>query len=136
MKNAANELIEKMKEAERQAEIRRLEWEAAEERHRQEGDRRKVQQSIKDSQDQLRQIIQTWGSVMNVERFLQGVQARAEELPAGERDALLERLKLAREFLETQDPLDFFRAWKTPLERYKPLSVRSGESKNIDDEST
>lgn len=134
IKIAANDLIEKLKEAERQAGIRRLEWEAAAERHRQEEDHRRVQQSIQDSQDQLRQIIQAWGNVMNVERFLQGVQERASDLPTGERDAVLDRLKLAREFIGTQNPLDFFRSWKTPIERYKPLSARAENNKDIDDE--
>jgi superfamily II RNA helicase len=79
-------LAEKLNEAARQAEIERLERLAAEERRRQEEDRRRVQQSVKDSQAQLVQIIQAWADVMNVERFLQGVQDRAAALPADERD--------------------------------------------------
>ncbi len=118
-------MVEKLNEAARQAEIERLERLAAEERRRQEEDRRRVQQSVKDSQAQLVQIIQAWADVMNVERFLKGVQERAAALPADERDGVLERLKLAREFLGSQDPLDFFLAWKTPLERYRPLSVQT-----------
>lgn len=132
IENAASDLIEKLKEAERQKEIRRLEWEAEKERHRQEEDRRRVQQSVKESQTQLSQIIQAWGDVMNLERFFQGVQEQASDLPAGECDVVLERLKLAREFIGSQNPLDFFRSWKTPLERYKPLSAHSGNSKSID----
>jgi hypothetical protein len=124
LEEAAVDLVEKLNEAERQAEIERLERLAAEERRRQEEDRRRVQQSIKDSQAQLVQIIQAWADVVNVERFLQGVHDRAAALPGDERDAVLERLKLAREFLGSQDPLDFFLAWKTPLERYQPLSTQ------------
>lgn len=58
---------------------------------------------------------------MSVERFLAGVEQRAAELPEADRTLILERLKLAREFLGTQDPLDFFLSWKTPAERYQPV---------------
>lgn len=44
-------------------------------------------------------------------------------LALNEGDAFLvpgaERLRLAREFLGNQDPLEFFLAWKTPDERYQ-----------------
>ena len=84
-----------------------------------------MQQSIKDSQAQLGDIIRAWADVINVERFLQGVQEHAVALPGNEREAVLERLELAREFIGTQNPLDFFLSWKTPRERYQPLSMRS-----------
>ena len=124
IQSAAVELVERLQEADRQAEIARLKQLAEEEKYRQEEDRRRVQQSIKDSQTQLFEVIKAWSDVMNVERFLQGVQDRAIDLPADERDTVLERLKLARDFIGTQNPLDFFLSWKTPLERYRPLSVR------------
>lgn len=49
IENEAAALIEKLQEAERQAEMRRQEWLAEEERRRQEEDRRREAQSIKDS---------------------------------------------------------------------------------------
>lgn len=128
LEKAAVELVEKLDEAERQAEVERLKQLAFEERRRHELDLQRTQQSIKDSQAQLAQIIQSWADVMNVERFLQGVQERATSLSANEREAVLEKLKLAREFLGSQDPLDFFLGWRTPLERYQPLSVRATET--------
>ena len=122
IKNAAVALVDKLQEAERQAEIERLAWLAQEEKRRQEEDRRQVQQSIKESQSQLVQIIQAWADVMNLERFFQEVNDRAQCLPAHERDAVLERLELAREFAGTQNPLDFFLRWKTP-QRVLPATV-------------
>jgi hypothetical protein len=50
-----------------------------------------------------------------------------------ERQAVLDRLQLAWDFVGTQDPLDFFRGWKTPLERYVPLSLRAARSPAVDD---
>ncbi|MGY3603655.1 MULTISPECIES: hypothetical protein [unclassified Bradyrhizobium] len=116
---AANEIAVRLEEANRKAEIARLEQLAAEERRKREEDQRRTQQSIKDSHEHLGQIIQQWSNVMNVERFFAGVEQRAADLPEAERTAVLERLRLARQFLGTQDPLDFLRSWKTPDERYQ-----------------
>src|SRR5690606_3124449 len=118
--DAVVDLVAKLEEAERKAEIARQEWLAAEEKRRREEDRRRVEQSIRDSREHLGQVIQQWSNVMSVERFLAGVEQRAAKLPETDRAPVLERLKLAREFLGTQDPLDFFLSWKTPVERYRP----------------
>jgi hypothetical protein len=117
---AAPDLVAKLEEADRQVEIRRQEWLADEERRRREEDRRRVEQSIADSKTELRQVIERWSDVMSVERFLAGVELRANDLPESERGEVLERLALARGFLGTQHPLDFFKSWKTPEERYTP----------------
>lgn len=127
IEEAAVGLVEKLKEADRQAEIDRVKRLAEEEKCRQEEDRRRVQQSIKDSQTQLVKIIQAWSEVINVERFLQGVHDRALNLQTDERVPVLERLKLAREFVGTRNPLDFFLSWKTPSERYKALLDRTDD---------
>lgn len=120
--------IDKLQEAQRQAEIRRLERLAEEERRRQEEDQRRIAISIKESREQLEQVIQSWSKVIRLEEFFQGVEARARFLPDAVRLDVLERLGLAREFVGTLDPLDFFRGWKTPLERYIPLAKRAPET--------
>ena len=117
--DAIPDLAAKQEEADRQAEIARQEWLAAEERRRRDEDRRRVQQSIQDSREHLDKVIQQWSNVMRIERFLASVEQRADDLPESDRAPLLERLKLAREFLGSQDPLDFFLSWKTPSERYQ-----------------
>ena len=118
-------IVEKVKEEKRQAELRHQEWEAQQERWRQEEDRRKVAQSVKESREQLEQVIQAWAKAASLEQFFAGVQARAHEFPETQRQEILDRLQLAREFVGTQNPLDFFRAWKTPHERYVPLSMQT-----------
>jgi hypothetical protein len=133
IENAAVDMVEKLKEADRQAEIARLEQLAAERRRRQEEDRRRIQQSIKESQAQLGQIIQAWSDVVNVERFLQGVEDRAVALSTDKRDAVLARLKLAHDFVGTKNPLDFFLAWKTPPERYQPGTLLTSDKDEEDD---
>ena len=121
VEDAAVDLVAKLEEADRKAEIARQEWLAAEEKRRREEDRRRVEQSIRDSREHLGQVIQQWSNIMSVERFLAGVEQRIAELPETDRTPILERLKLAREFLGTGDPLDIFLSWKTPSERYRPL---------------
>src|SRR5690606_14184571 len=125
-------IIEKLQEADRQAELRRLERLAAAERRRHEEDRRRESQSIKDSHDQLEQVIQAWSKVVRLEEFSQGAEDRAQTLPELERQGARDRLRLAREFVGTQNPLDFFREWKTPTERYVPLSQRDPGAGNVD----
>jgi hypothetical protein len=130
IERAAVELVEKLKEADCQAERARLQRLAEEEQRRREEDLRQIQQSTKDSQAHLHQIIRDWAEAANIERFFQGVYDRASDLPAEARELVLERLKLARDFIGTQNPLDFFLSWKTPDERYVPLSARSEAGKN------
>lgn len=117
-------VVEKVKEAEREAEIRHKQWAEQQERWRQEEDRRRVAESIKESREQLANVITNWARAVSLEQFFTGVQSRAQDLPEEQREEVLKRLALAREFVGTQDPLDFFRSWKTPLERYVPISTK------------
>jgi hypothetical protein len=118
---AAPALVVKLEKAARQAEIRHQEWLVQQERWKREEDRRRVEQSITESKTDLRQVIERWSDVVSIERFFANVEQRANELTEGDREAVLTRLALARDFLGTQNPLDFFREWRTPGERYTPL---------------
>ena len=121
-------IVERLQEAQRQAEIWRLQRIAEEKQRRHEEDQRRIQQSKKDSHAQLLQVIQSWSDVMNLENFFVGVQNMAATLPKSEKSVVIERLKLARQFVGTQNPLDFFASWKTPTERYQPMvQVDAGE---------
>ena len=133
IENSTETLVVKLKEAERQAELQRQKWAAEHERWKQEEDRRREAQSVKESHEQLAQVIQAWAKVVSLEQFFQGVQDRAHNLPEEQRQEVLNRLQLARDFVGTQDPLDFFRSWKTPIERYVPLARRTPESDRQED---
>jgi hypothetical protein len=127
IQNSAEVVVEKVKEAEREAEIRRREWEEQLERSRQEEDRRRAAESVSESREQLSRVIENWARVVSLEQFFSGIEKRVQDLPEEQRQEVLRRLALAREFVGTQDPLDFFRSWKTPLEQYIPLSMRKSE---------
>jgi len=128
IENSAEVVVEKVKEAEHQAEIRRQRWAEQLERARQEEDRRRVAESIKESREQLSRVIEDWARVVSLEQFFAGVERRVQDLPEERRSEVLKRLALARHFVGAQDPLDFFRSWKTPVERYVPLSMRKSEA--------
>src|SRR5215472_15287236 len=134
IENSTEVLVEKVKEAERQAELRRQEWEAQQERWRQEEDRECVAESIKESHEELAKAIEEWARVVSLEQFFSGVQSRAQDLPEEQRQEVLKRLALAREFVGTQDPLEFFRSWETPVEKYVPLSMQKAAANKIETE--
>jgi len=134
VENSTEALLEKVKEEERQADLRREQWEAQQEQWKQEEDRRRVAESIEESHEQLAEVIKDWARVVGLEQFFAGVEIRAQDLPEEERQEVLKRLALARKFVGTQDPLDFFRSWKTPLERYIPLSTRTSQPEETEEE--
>jgi hypothetical protein len=117
---AAPNIVAKLEEAAREAETRHQQWLVEQERRRRDEDRRCIKESIAKSKTELTHVIEKWSEVVGIERFFANLQQRADELPENERIPVLERLALAREFLGSQDPLDFFRDWKTPGELYKP----------------
>jgi hypothetical protein len=127
-------VVEKVKEAQRKAETRRQEWEAEQEKRRQEEDRRRIAQSIEESGDELDEVIQEWARVTNLEQFFKRVENHARDLPEDHRQEVLKRLALARDFVGTQDPMDFFRSWKTPVERYVPLAMQTSGSEQEEKE--
>jgi Asp-tRNA(Asn)/Glu-tRNA(Gln) amidotransferase C subunit len=134
IENSTKVLVDRVKEAERQAELRHQEWQAHLEKMRQDEDRRRVAQSIKESREQLDQVIQEWARIISLEQFFEGVRNRAQELPEEQRQEVMKRLELARAFVGTQDPLDFFRSWRMPAERYVPLSMQTSETKRGEEE--
>jgi hypothetical protein len=128
IETAATELVAKLEEADRQAEIAHQKRLAEQERYRRQEDARRIEQSVKESRDDLAQVIQRWTQVMSVEQFLKGVEDRATGVDIDQREEILARLGEARSFLGTQNPLDFFLSWKTPTERYLPRYPQNNEA--------
>lgn len=131
IESAAIELATKLEEADHRAKIAHQERLAAQERGAKEEDRRLVEKSSRESREHLTEIIQRWSQVIGVEQFLRGVEERAAVLVDDDRRHVLERLALARKFLGSQDPLDFFLAWKTPTELYKPRYNGPGDAAKL-----
>lgn len=129
IEDSAEVVHKEIEEAEHRAELRRQESEAQQQRWRHEDDQRQIAKSISDSREQLNQIIQAWAKAMSIEQFLKGAEERASNLSEAQREAVEDRLRLAREFIGLQDPLEFLLSWKSPGERYVPLAARkAGEN--------
>ncbi|HKF47587.1 MAG TPA: hypothetical protein VKB38_09545 [Terracidiphilus sp.] len=125
---SSTEIVQKeIDAAEHRALLREQQWEADQARWRHQADQRQIAKSINDSREQLNQVIEAWARVVSIEQFFKGVEERVSNLSEGQRAAVQERLRLAREFIGVQDPLDFLLSWKTPGERYAPLTARTGE---------
>lgn len=115
---AAPGIVEKIEEAEREAEAQRRRWAAEERRKEREEDRKRAKQAVVDSRTELESAISRWSELVNTERFLSRAAEHAADLPEPSKSRLLERLALARSFLGDIDPLSVFLGWKTPQERY------------------
>jgi hypothetical protein len=121
----STEVVQKeIQEAEHRAELRRQHWEAQQERWSREEDQRQIAKSISDSREQLNEIIQAWTKTVSIEQFLRGVEERVSDLSEAEREVVQHRLRLAQEFIGELDPLEFLLSWKSPVERYVPLTAR------------
>jgi hypothetical protein len=78
---------------------------------------RRAAQALKDSKEDLLQIIEMWAGSKRLEAFFADAEQRLADLPDDERDRILERLRRARELIGGVDALDRFRSWKAPEER-------------------
>ncbi|WP_188569618.1 hypothetical protein [Youhaiella tibetensis] len=117
---ALPDIRELVAEAERQAEIRRQEWNAAEDRRKRNEDRERIKQSFLESNSRLAEVIELWAKRRAIVSFFDELSQTIGQLSAVEREEMEGRLDLAKKFVGTTDPLDFFRSWKTPEEIYAP----------------
>lgn len=129
---AAPQLVERIEEAEKQAELERQRWEAEREQHRLEEQHRLRREAAEQSRAQLEKVITAWDRTSRIQAFLDGVEKRAHALPEQERDRILQRLDLARQFVGSKDPMDFFMSWRTPDERYDASAVDDAEDEDED----
>lgn len=116
---AATVIAEQVTEAERRAEIRRIEWEAQQERWRREREEQRRKDAIRESREELYAIIQEWGKAKRIEGFFSEVEQFAQELNDGERQSLTSRLQEARAQMLGPNALKRFLAWKSAEERLK-----------------
>ena len=117
LKEATMVIARLVEEGERQAEIEHKKWEAQREVWRREEEERRAAQALKESREELLQIIDRWGWANRVEQFFRDAEQRAAGLSDDESLRLLERLKLARKMIGSVDALDRFLTWRSPEER-------------------
>lgn len=117
---AATVIAEQVAEADRQAEIRRKEWEVQQERWRQEREEQRRKDAIKESREELYAIIEAWSEAKRIEGFFsEAEQLMTQRLKDEDRLSLMNRLKEARAQMLGPDALKLFLAWKSAEERLK-----------------
>lgn len=117
LKRETATIAQLVEEGERKAEIERKEWEAQQIiRRREEEERRRVK-AIKESREELAEIIKAWVKAKGIEDFFADVERRAANLEEGQKAVVLERLAQARTLIDSTDALQWLAVWKTPEER-------------------
>ena len=95
------------------------------ERWRREEEERRRAQNLKDSRNQLFEIIEAWGVAVRIEGFFEDIERRSVDLGAEDRQAMLERLQRARALLGGVDALERFAKWKSADERQTLSDARA-----------
>ena len=70
-----------VEEGERQADIERQRWQVQREQWRREEEARRAAKALKDSKEELLQVIDTWAEAKRHEAFFADAERRAQDLP-------------------------------------------------------
>ena len=117
MEKATVEIARIVEEGERQAEIERQRWEAQREQWRLEEESRRAAKALKDSKEDLLQVIDAWAEAKRLDAFFADAERSAQDLPDEQRERTIERLRRARALIGGTDALERFSAWRAPEER-------------------
>ena len=117
LEKATAEVARLVEEGERQAELERQRWAAQMEQWDREKAERRAAKALKESKEELLEIIDTWATSKRLEAFFADAECRLEGLPKAERVRMMERLQYARKLIGSIDPLDRLQSWKAPEER-------------------
>ena len=115
--NSVDVISQATKVAMEEAEQRRIEWEATRARWDREAEEQRRAKNLKDSQDELFSIIESWAEAKRIDEFFKDAQLRANDLSDEDRQVIEDRLTGARKLLGTLDALERFKEWKSPDER-------------------
>lgn len=117
LSNAAGVIEVKVREAELQAEVRRREWAAQQERWRKEELERRQAKAMQESHQQLLEIIDSWALAKRIESFLDEASAQAALLEKHQGEVLMQRISAARDQIGDTAAIKRFMAWRSAKER-------------------
>jgi hypothetical protein len=115
--DAAAEVARLVEEGERQAEIRRRQWDEERRIRQEQEDRARRVRALADARKDLTGAIDAWAEVRRIQAFLTDAEAEAGRLGPEDRDRALARIALARAVIGEQAALGALLAWKSPDER-------------------
>ncbi|MCT8349718.1 hypothetical protein LGZ99_21575 [Photorhabdus temperata] len=115
--SAVPQITQQIEEAKRKEKEWRIEWERKNAVYERQERILKAEEAREKSQAELQSIMVQWGEDKRVEQFFSEVEADALKLDQGQREQVLERLRLARQFLSSDSAIERLLNWKTPQER-------------------
>ncbi|QDC44582.1 hypothetical protein [Methylophilus medardicus] len=115
--NSTNEIKNLITRAKDEAAERKRLWDEQRERDRIASEERRIAKNLKDSSDELNQIIESWGKLKHIEEFFKEVELRTNKLADDERMVVLARLNKARALIGPLDAFEHLQKWKSPEER-------------------
>ena len=82
---------------------------------------KRAAKALKDSKEELLQIIDAWAETKRLEAFFADAErrgrGRGRDLPDEQQERKIEQLRQARALVGSTDALDRFDAWRAPEER-------------------
>jgi hypothetical protein len=117
LEKATVEVARLVEEGERQAELEHQRWVAQMEQWDREEAERRAAKALKESKEELLEIIEMWATSRRLEEFFADAEHRLKNLPECERTHTMVRLRRARKLIGSTDALARFQSWKTPEER-------------------
>lgn len=119
IKKATAEIAEQYAVAAEESRRKEQEWQAQLERMRIAEDERLRAESLSKSMEALESLIADWGKAKAIESFFGELEQKVDLSPEGGREALRERIRVARALTKAPDVLQILKEWKTPEERYE-----------------
>ena len=114
---ATVDIVRLVEEGERQAELERQRWAAQMEQCEREEAERRAAKALKESKEELFEIIETWAASKRLEEFFADAEHKLKNLAEGERTRSMERLRRARKLIGSTDALERFQSWNAPEDR-------------------
>ncbi len=114
LRRSAPEVARLAEEGQRQAELEHQRWEAQCEQWRREEAVKRTAKALKDSREELLQIIDGWAQSRRLADFFSDAKRRLGDLSPDEQNEMQERLRRAQELVGSVDALERFRSWKAP----------------------
>ncbi len=115
-KRFATEISAQVRKSEEDAKQRRKEWEEEKLRLRAQEQTRRKQEAIETSHRMLIAAIDEWRRIKSIEMFFDEIEQDLASVSEDQKDQLLARLSVAREFIVAEKALDVINAWKAPDE--------------------
>lgn len=114
---AATTIAGLVEEGERQAAIRRQEWEEERRRLEERWEREHQEKARSEARQELLEAIRAWDDARRIQVFFREAEDEALSRTSEEREVLLGRLAIARDLVGEMDTLGMLMKWRGPEER-------------------